>query len=81
MKEKKKEVARKIVEEQNDVLDRYRKEIEHLHITDADLQSAQEELSDLGEALESYTDPNSPDYDPEFDKQIRESRPDWFADR
>ncbi len=34
--------------------------------------------TELAEALESYTNPNSPEYDPEFDRQIRKVRPDWF---
>lgn len=37
------------------------------------------EEHDLATALDSYTDPTSPEYDPDFDRQIRELRPDWFA--
>ncbi|HEX8324735.1 MAG TPA: hypothetical protein VF595_12580 [Tepidisphaeraceae bacterium] len=33
---------------------------------------------ELAVALESYTNPNHPEYDPEFDAQIRALRPDWF---
>ena len=32
----------------------------------------------LTAALERYTDPNHPEYDAEFDKEIRRLRPDWF---
>jgi hypothetical protein len=35
---------------------------------------------DLGAALDRYTDPNHPEFDPEFTKDIKELRPDWFAD-
>jgi hypothetical protein len=35
---------------------------------------------ELAEALAHFTDPNHPDYDPEFDKEIRRLRPDWFKD-
>ena len=37
-----------------------------------------EEEAELAEALEHYTDPDDPEYDEEFDKQIRALRPDWF---
>jgi len=30
--------------------------------------------------LEAYTDPTHPEYDPDFDGQIRTLRPDWFED-
>ncbi len=33
----------------------------------------------LGYKLCNYTNPNASSYDPEFDKEIRELRPDWFA--
>ena len=33
---------------------------------------------DMADAIDRYTDPQHPEYDPEFDKQIRELRPDWF---
>ena len=32
----------------------------------------------LGNAITNYTRIGSGSYDPEFDKQIRELRPDWF---
>jgi hypothetical protein len=32
----------------------------------------------LGAALDRYTDPSDPEYDPEFDREIRQTRPDWF---
>jgi hypothetical protein len=35
---------------------------------------------ELASALERYTDPSNPEYDAEFDKQIRQLRPDWFAE-
>ena len=35
---------------------------------------------ELGDALRRYTDPNDPEYDPKFDKEIRKLRPDWFDD-
>lgn len=34
--------------------------------------------TELAEALDAYTDPDHPEYDPEFDKKIRRLRPDWF---
>lgn len=34
--------------------------------------------AELAEALDAYTDPTHPEYDPEFDKKIRRLRPDWF---
>lgn len=37
--------------------------------------------SGLGEALDAYTDPTHPEYDPEFDRAIRSLRPDWFDDQ
>jgi hypothetical protein len=36
---------------------------------------------ELAEALSHYTDPNDPEYDAEFDKKIRQLRPDWFQDQ
>ena len=36
--------------------------------------------SELAEALEAYTDPDHPEFDPEFDAEIRSLRPDWFED-
>lgn len=35
---------------------------------------------ELAEALDNYTNPEHPDYDPEFDATIRRLRPDWFID-
>lgn len=29
---------------------------------------------------DDYTDPQSPEYDPAFDKKIRAIAPDWFLD-
>lgn len=43
-------------------------------------QSVMDEESELAEALEAYTDPTHPEYDPEFDGHIRSLRPDWFVD-
>lgn len=34
--------------------------------------------AELAEALEAYTTPGDPQYDPEFDAKIRALRPDWF---
>lgn len=34
---------------------------------------------ELAEALDSYIDPLSPEYDPEFAIEIMKSRPDWFT--
>ncbi len=42
------------------------------------LARADKEESNLAEALEAYTDPTHPEYDPDFDRQIRALRPDWF---
>ena len=39
-----------------------------------------ERMNELAEALDNYTDPNHPEYDPEFDREIRRLRPDWFID-
>lgn len=33
---------------------------------------------ELAEALEAYTDPTHPEYDTDFDREIRALRPDWF---
>lgn len=38
-----------------------------------------EEL-ELGAALDCYTDPNHPEFDPDFNEKIRKIRPDWFGD-
>jgi len=35
--------------------------------------------TELAESLKAYTDPASPEYDPDFDEEIRELRPDWFC--
>ena len=43
-------------------------------------QAVMDEESELAEALEAYTDPTHPEYDPEFDGRIRSLRPDWFED-
>jgi hypothetical protein len=32
----------------------------------------------LAEALDNYTDPDHPNYDPDFAEEMRQSRPDWF---
>ena len=37
-----------------------------------------QKIHKLGIVLCHYTNPNSSSYDPEFDKEIRELRPDWF---
>ena len=34
----------------------------------------------LGNALSVYTNKNSKDYDPEFDKAVRAKHPSWFVD-
>lgn len=39
-----------------------------------------EEWAALGEALDAYTDPSHPEYDPVFDAAIRKRQPKWFAD-
>jgi len=49
-----------------------RKQLEGLHGVDPS-------SDDLGEALKRYTDPNDPEFDPEFNKKIRRLRPDWFS--
>jgi hypothetical protein len=38
------------------------------------------EKEELGDALEAYTNPASPEYDAEFDRKIRTRRPDWFGE-
>jgi hypothetical protein len=40
-----------------------------------------ERENELAVALDAYTDPRSPEYDREFDKQIRALRPDWFSEQ
>lgn len=35
---------------------------------------------ELAIALENYTNPNHPEYDKNFDEEIRRVRPDWFED-
>jgi len=37
-----------------------------------------EEEDELANALDAYTDPTNPEYDPDFDREIRRLRPDWF---
>jgi hypothetical protein len=34
--------------------------------------------AELAEALERYTDPDDPEYDPVFTEKLRRLRPDWF---
>lgn len=36
--------------------------------------------AELADALERYTNPDDPEYDPEFDAKIRKLRPDWFGE-
>jgi hypothetical protein len=33
----------------------------------------------LAIALDAYTDPMNPEYDPEFDREIRKAAPHWFS--
>lgn len=40
---------------------------------------ASQEEQTLADALESYTDPASPEYDPKFDQEIRKADPNWFG--
>lgn len=35
---------------------------------------------ELAEALDNYTNPAHPDFDPVFNAEIRRLRPDWFDD-
>mgnify|MGYP003580000454 CR=1 FL=1 len=42
--------------------------------------AAKTRTQELAEALDNYTDPTHPEYDAEFDKQIRTLRPDWFTE-
>lgn len=42
--------------------------------------AADAEEAELAEALEAYTTPSHPEYDPEFDAEIRALRPEWFDD-
>jgi hypothetical protein len=35
---------------------------------------------ELASALEHCTNPSDPEYDADFDKQIRQLRPDWFVE-
>lgn len=34
--------------------------------------------TELAEALDAYTDPTHPEYDPKFTAKIKAIRPDWF---
>jgi hypothetical protein len=36
---------------------------------------------ELAEALDKYTDPSHPEFDPTFDKDIRALRPGWFEEK
>ena len=36
--------------------------------------------AELAEALDAYTTPGDPQYDPKFDAKIRALRPDWFEE-
>ena len=40
--------------------------------------NASDEPQSLAVALDNYTDPTHPEYDPVFDKQIRTAAPHWF---
>jgi hypothetical protein len=42
--------------------------------------NTREREHELAEALARYTDPDDPEYDPEFDREIRRLRPDWFEE-
>lgn len=39
-----------------------------------------EEEHELALALERYTTPGNPEYDPDFTRELRRLRPDWFTD-
>ena len=45
---------------------------------DGSITFLMKKIDDLGADLENFTDPNHPEYDPEFDAEIRKTRPDWF---
>lgn len=51
-----------------------------IRLLEAEQEGEMDGESELAEALESYTDPSNPEYDPEFDREIRTLRPDWFED-
>ena len=49
-----------------------------VRLLEAEQDVESDEESELAEALAAYTDPTHPEYDPEFDREIRTLRPDWF---
>lgn len=51
-----------------------------VRLHEAEQKAGTDDESELAEALEAYTDPSNPEYDPEFDREIRKLRPDWFDD-
>jgi hypothetical protein len=54
------------------ILESHRLVVDHMQ-TAADAEEAE-----LAHALDAYTTPGNPEYDPEFDAHIRALRPDWF---
>jgi hypothetical protein len=49
------------------------------HIVPEGLAAIEEE-HELAVALDNFTNPNHPDYDPVFDSQIRAGKSGWFDD-
>ncbi|HEX4144547.1 MAG TPA: hypothetical protein VHY91_13655 [Pirellulales bacterium] len=37
-------------------------------------------VESIGDTLDNATDPNHPDFDSEFNKELRNIRPEWFAE-
>lgn len=50
-------------------------------VSDQEDERTPERENELAEALERYTDPDDPEYDPDFAAEIRRLRPDWFAEQ
>ena len=50
-------------------------------MTDSDGRKiSPEEESELAEVLDRYTDPQDPEFDPDFSIRIMDRQPQWFTD-
>ena len=53
--------------------------IEAIAIIAVDLAEQDDAEADLALALQRYTDPSDPIYDPDFTAELQRLRPDWFG--
>ncbi len=49
-----------------------------VRLLEAEQEAGMDGESELADALEAYTDPAHPEYDPDFEREIRALRPDCF---